>query len=169
MLLAQLNAIIGDDVVVRLEYKNKVVGIVRQVSNITINKGQDTGTVELQAIQQRSSAAYQVGMYETEERQQGNDPDWNDLDEYFHEIMRREALTIEIDRRYNCISISGQDDDIKPEGKVIKADVHVIVGCDRKPVPIGNRAMKLHMDAGTGMFSYGAGTFGSGPFGGKKG
>ena len=24
-------------------------------------------------------------------------------------------------------------------------------------------------DAGTGMFSYGAGTFGSGPFGGKKG
>ena len=50
------------------------------------------------------------------------------------------------------------------------ADVHVIVGLERKPVSLSTRnaGKNFRMKAGTGEFkmTFGKGGFGSGPFGG---
>lgn len=169
-----LNAIVGDDVVVVLEYADRRVGFVRKVRALHVDEGGNYASYDLYALARQYEALRAAAQAEADALARGGDLTEEEAEDEFDKNVKENTLTIGIDSEYNCKFISGQHGVFEKipghkqnaerlkDTTVIKADIHVIVGCDRKSIPINNRNLKHHLSA------WGEGTFGSGPFGGKK-
>ena len=165
-----LPPVVEDDVVITLHFANSRVAIIRQIHSIHIDEPAGYCAFEFDAINDRWMALYNAGVNDTEMLQRGQDPDgyWDEGDNYFASYIKERRLLIDMDDFGNVKKVKGESGSANE--KVLKADVHVIVGLERKLVSLATRnaGQNYRMKAGTGKFkmTFGKGSFGSGPFGG---
>ena len=165
-----LPPVVEDDVVITLHFAERSVAIIRQIHSIHIDEPGDYCAYEFDAINDRWMALYNAGVNDTEMLQRGNDPDvyWDEGDNNFEHYMKERRLLIGMDDLGNVKKVKGESGSATE--KVLRADVHVIVGLERKPISLSTRnaGKNFRMKAGTGEFkvTFGKGGFGSGPFGG---